>query len=81
MAVDMKWVQGIAPEKKEPFEQLLRNSSIVFAKLTEILENLDRDSLKTTKTDYDSPSWAYRQADQNGYRRALRDVINLITMK
>lgn len=81
MSVDMKWVQGIASEKKEPFEQLLRNSSIVFTKLTEILENLDRDNLKTTKTDYDSPSWAYRQADQNGYRRALRDVINLITMK
>lgn len=77
----MKWVSGIAPEKKADFESYLRNSTIAFDKLKEILEGLDKDTLKTTKADYDSPSWAYRQADQNGYRRALRDVINLLTFR
>ena len=29
---------------------------------------------------YDSPNWAYRQAEANGYKRALRDVKKLLTI-
>jgi hypothetical protein len=29
-------------------------------------------------TGYDDPSWAYRQADHNGYIRALKEVLALI---
>lgn len=37
---------------------------------------------KTIPTaDYDSPSWAYKQAHFNGYNQALEDVLKLITTK
>lgn len=37
---------------------------------------------KTIPTaDYDSPSWAYKQAHFNGYNQAIEDVLKLITIK
>jgi hypothetical protein len=30
--------------------------------------------------DYDSPSWAYKQADRIGYNRALTTVLELINL-
>lgn len=32
-------------------------------------------------SDFDSPSWAYKQAYQNGYNSALDDVLKLIEDK
>lgn len=32
-----------------------------------------------SKTSYDSPSWAYLQADAIGYERALSEVISLLS--
>ena len=29
--------------------------------------------------EFDSPSWAYKQADKNGYERALLEIIELIS--
>lgn len=28
---------------------------------------------------YDCPSWAYKQADTNGYERALQEALDLLT--
>ena len=30
---------------------------------------------------YTSPAWAYRQADANGYKRALTEVIQLLVIR
>jgi len=30
--------------------------------------------------DYQNPSWAYEQADVNGHNRAIRRVLNLISL-
>jgi hypothetical protein len=29
--------------------------------------------------EFDNPSWAYKQADKNGYERALLEIIELIS--
>lgn len=79
--IDMKWLKGVEPEKKAEFESLLRNSSLVLNKLSDILHALDDGAEKSTKADYNSPSWAFLQADTNGYRRALKDVLSLIQLK
>lgn len=63
-------------EEKENFESLLRNSTIVASRLVTILREMD-ESKVSRETDYDSPSWAYLQADQNGYRRAIQEVLKL----
>lgn len=42
----------------------------------EKIESLRRNT--TSSTSYDSPSWAFMQADANGYERALREVISIL---
>ena len=41
-----------------------------------------KDKIKTDEnkrlTGYDDPSWAYKQADHNGYLRAIKEVLELI---
>ena len=32
-----------------------------------------------TKEGYDSPSWAYKQADLVGYKRALNELISILS--
>jgi hypothetical protein len=61
-------------EEKTNFERLLRGSTTVNTRLQTILHEMAQVS---KGTDYDSPSWAYRQADQNGYNRALSDLLKL----
>lgn len=67
-------------EAKEDFERLLRNSTISLGRLREILEEkleaLDRSEVKTEV--YDSPNWAYKQADVNGCRRILMNLIQML---
>lgn len=68
-------------EAKAEFEKLLRNSTISLGRLREILEDklqaLDRSEVKTDN--YDSPNWAFRQADLNGTRRILMNIIDLLS--
>ena len=47
-------------------------------RLKEILEPMLKDGLPAT--DYDSPSWAYKQADRNGFNRALTTVLEIINL-
>lgn len=36
---------------------------------------------KTKSVDFDSPSWAYKQAHEIGYNQALEDVLTLLNHK
>jgi len=40
--------------------------------------NIVKEAEKVRINDYDSPSWSHKQADQNGYVRALREVMLLL---
>jgi hypothetical protein len=33
---------------------------------------------KLSKESYESPAWAYKQADFNGYKRAMLEIISLL---
>lgn len=50
--------------------------------LEDSLERVIRSKLdastKSSSADYESPSWAYRQADKVGYERALVEVLALL---
>lgn len=71
------WTQGLDQKEKEAFELAFRNSPIP-ERLEEIVNKRLQESLKTSESDYDSPSWAYHQADRNGFIRGLEYVLNLI---
>ena len=75
----LSWFNHLPKDKQEGFKKQISSSRDVLERLHQILE--DKKTEVVLSTDYDNPSWAYKQADRNGYDRALTEVINLINMK
>lgn len=69
-------------EEKVRFKSSVLGSKIVLERLQEIIKEVEDDLDKTelnTKI-YDIPNWDYRQADMNGFRRALKTIDKIITL-
>jgi len=63
---------------KEEFESFVKNSRGVFDRVLDIINDyMEPNEVKPD--DYDCPSWACKQADLNGYNRALKKVRELFT--
>jgi len=79
------WTKGITdPEKKDKFEATIRASTTLSYRLLEILEEEERelDKLTMASSDFDSPSWAYKQAYRLGEKarlKKLRDLFSFAT--
>jgi len=74
------WFQDLPKAQQEQFKQNVIGSKLILDKLSKIVYNMGVSGESVKLTDYDSPSWSHKQADQNGYNRALRDIIDLITI-
>lgn len=76
----VRWTHGLDPQNTEDIKQLYKESGILRRRiqkmLTDIIEEKRRGQVLESL--YDSPNWAYLQADRTGYERALREVIDLI---
>ena len=70
------WFKGLTKDQKEKRKQFLLANQEVLDMLAEVLEN----DFQEYEPDYKNPSWAYEQADVNGHNRAVRRVLNLITL-
>lgn len=75
------WTRGLSEQEKTDLLINLANGKKVLDKLKLICYNMLQESENVTKDDYDSPSWAYKAADRQGYRRALLKVIELCETK
>lgn len=77
------WTAGLKEQEKKEVVEDFKASPALRARLTHLLtKKIDSErSSALAKTSYDSPSWAYLQADTNGYERALREVISLLEEK
>jgi len=71
------------PEGKEQFYNSYNSNNELLDVIAEALGEKVSNSDKTVKSveSYTSPAWAYRQADANGYKRALTEVIQLLTIR
>jgi hypothetical protein len=65
-------------EDKDSVRQTILSNRESLLRLESILESLLKET--PTSTDYDSPSWAYKQADRIGYNRALNQVLDIINL-
>jgi len=73
------WFKSCKTKKdKETVVQSIRSNRESLDRLKEILEPMLKDS--NPASDYDSPSWAYKQADRNGFNRAVTTVLDLINL-
>jgi len=73
-----KWFPSdLTPEKKLEFESAIRNCRHILDRLTEIIESELKELEKDSKDEYNSPAWPYLQADKQGGRRALKNILKL----
>ncbi len=76
--MQIDWVKNIkGADEKATFIVSVQSASYVLERLAEILQDRVDADAKSSKDDYLSPGWAYRQADKVGYARALREAIDL----
>jgi hypothetical protein len=77
------WTKHLKTEdEKTRFKNSVLGSKLVLERLQDLLKEVEAgaDSIESDPTKYDTPGWAYRQADRNGFRRALKAVQKLITV-
>lgn len=69
-------------EEKTRFKTYIYSSRGVLDRLKQIVSDMETelDNKELNPDSYDSPSWAARQADNNGYRRCLRRFQQLLTL-
>ncbi len=79
--IKMVWTSHLrGKEERERFKRQLLSNPDVFERLAEILEEY-ADACVMEKPDYDSPSWAYKQAHYNGYIEAISDIFEILPNK
>lgn len=71
--MNVKWFKGEEDKDKRKKEVLSFNRA--FTELNDLLE------FEEHTPDYTISSWSHKQADQNGYNRAMREVKSLLNLK
>lgn len=80
MGLSTRWFSHLPKAEQEEAKKLVLGSQKVLDFLSKICYNTLKDGEQVRESDYDSPSWAYKQADRNGYLRAYREVQDLLTI-
>jgi hypothetical protein len=77
----VSWTKGLEKERVVDVRQNFKEALVLRTRLSEMLEDKLSLSAKQSrsKEGYESPHWAYLQADSRGYERALADIIALIS--
>lgn len=70
------WFMDLPKDQQDGFKRQITSAKDVLEKLEEIVKSKMKDIILSE--DYDNPSWAYKQADRNGYNRALTEVLNIL---
>jgi hypothetical protein len=77
--LDIKWTSHLkSEEEQKKFREYVLSSVGVLKRLETILKEKEVSREVFTEEDYKNPSWAYMQADRNGYVRALKEVTALL---
>ena len=76
------WTKHLPKEEQERFRSSVLGSKIVLDRLQTLLNEMKEDVEKTELDTriYDIPNWDYRQADTNGFKRALKLVSKIINL-
>lgn len=74
-----RWTANLDANNKQILEEILSHNNKVLDRLVEMCYNMIKESEDSSikLSSYDSPNWAYRQADSVGYRRGLEQIIQL----
>lgn len=75
------WTAGLTGQPREEIEREFKASAHIRGRLSKILqEKIDsKRKQKVSEDDYSFASWPYKQADYNGYERAMREILSLLS--
>lgn len=68
-------------EEQEKFKEVVNSSTLILDRLREIVYNRYKNGNSISIDDYDSPSWAYKQADRLGEQRAYEFILSLLNIE
>lgn len=77
------WTQGLSEQQEQEVRKEYAQSPVLRERLKTLLDAkiAVSDGNAQSKVNYEKPSWAYYQADANGYKRAINEIISLISTK
>jgi hypothetical protein len=79
--VDHKWFSSLPKAEQEDRKKFVYANQKLLDILSKIVYNMGIvESRPHSEADYDSPSWAYKQADRNGYLRAYSEILALLNV-
>ncbi len=75
------WTKGLDSDYAKEVRGDFKSSLIIRNRMKVLLEEKIKDADKTSrdKNGYDCPNWAYKQADLMGYKRAIYEIMSLIS--
>lgn len=79
--LSVEWFRGIPDDKREAHEKSIRHATLALNALKEIVEEDLRAFLdqETGKDVYETPAWAYQQADLNGRKKYAKKLLQLLS--
>jgi hypothetical protein len=74
------WLQGLDEQLAKDVSGDFKSSLVTRKRLATLLEEKvkEKENSSLSAEEYNVANWAYKQADLVGYKRAIRDVLNLI---
>lgn len=72
--MQIDWTKGLSEDDAEEMRSRIKRSRPLLERLNEILDQYLKEEEVFTKDSYESPSWAYRAADREGFKRALHKI-------
>lgn len=75
------WTKGMNVKEKEEMSSSFSSSAFLRMRAIELCkEKIDVCRKASISSDaYESPNWAFKQADAVGYQRAMQEIINLLS--
>lgn len=74
------WKKGLEPDAAKEIQLHFNGSVQLRKRLTQMLSEkmAAKDRVAMSDVEYDIAGWAYKQADTQGYKRAMSEIISLI---
>lgn len=76
-----EWSKHLKTEaERKEFQASVLNDRLVLGRLAEIIQEklTGLQSREVSPSEYDNPSWAYKQAHANGIKTGLTAILNLL---
>lgn len=67
-----RFVSGVPEDEQDELRELFALARPVRERLSQVMKEKADAENANLQTQYESPSWAYKQADLNGYLRAMK---------